>query len=64
MPKRELVDLPCNVMHETDKAWLLDFDGDGKGIWVPKSCGELHLDNETTGTFTCTETYAIKAELI
>lgn len=35
-----LVDISCNMEHETPKAWLLDV-GNDEPIWIPKSVGEL-----------------------
>lgn len=40
MPKQELYDITVQVIHETDKAWLVTEDGEKK-IWIPKSVGEM-----------------------
>lgn len=46
-----LHDITVQLIHETDKAWLLN-DGAKENVWVPKSWGEL--DNNPDGTYTLT----------
>lgn len=36
MSKRELIDLPCTLLHETKAAYRLDF-GLSEPVWLPKS---------------------------
>lgn len=43
MGKRELVDLPCILRHETRRAYLLDF-GEKEPVWLPKSQCEYHKE--------------------
>ncbi len=38
--KSDLIDLPARLVHETEKAWLLDF-GEAKPVWIPKSAAEF-----------------------
>ena len=38
--KSNLVDIEARLVHETEKAWLLDFGGEDP-VWVPKSVGEF-----------------------
>jgi hypothetical protein len=43
---KELTDLTVELVHETEKAWLVsqglkDKDGKQINIWIPKSVGEL-----------------------
>lgn len=46
MPKEpEIVDIACEILHETEKAFLI-FDGD-KQVWIPKSVGEWDEDGKT-----------------
>lgn len=54
----DLIDISAEIVHETDKAWLLS-DGTRKA-WVPKSMAE---DNED-GTFTMPEWLAQEKEFI
>lgn len=56
--RSNLIDLPARLMHETDKAWLLD-TGDDKPTWVPKSAAEF--DGET---LTLPEPLAIEKGLV
>lgn len=63
MPRSTLTDLPCELVHETDKAWLLDF-GDNQS-WVPKSIGELELNPDgVTATVTLPERWATENGLV
>jgi hypothetical protein len=43
--KSDLVDIACEIRHETEKAYLI-FDGD-KEVWIPKSLGEWDQDEKT-----------------
>jgi hypothetical protein len=43
---RELIDIACTVLHETDKAYLID-DGARK-VWLPKSQCEKNEDGTVT----------------
>ena len=45
--RSDLVDIACELRHETDKAFLIDA-GDGKKIWVPKSMCEFADDGILT----------------
>lgn len=38
--KSNLIDIDARLVHETEKAWLLDF-GEEKPVWVPKSAAEF-----------------------
>lgn len=41
----------CKLIHETEKAWLIN-DGTGpadEGVWIPKSQGEMYA--LTDGTY-------------
>lgn len=50
MPKPELFDLSCKLLHETRAAWRID---DGKKTdWFPKS--QCELAQESDGTWTLT----------
>jgi hypothetical protein len=42
--KSNLIDIPARLVHETDRAWLLD-TGEDKPVWIPKSAAEF--DGET-----------------
>lgn len=42
--RSNLIDLPARLVHETEKAWLLD-TGEQKPVWIPKSAAEF--DGET-----------------
>lgn len=48
MPKQSIIDLDCELIHETAKAWLLDF-GTEEHIWIPKSVGDIN-ENKTSIT--------------
>lgn len=41
---RETYETECEVLHETDAAWLLGIDDDQ--YWVPKACIENNDDLE------------------
>ncbi len=38
--KSYVIDLDARLVHETEKAWLLDF-GEDKPVWVAKSIAEF-----------------------
>ena len=40
--KSDLVDIACQLKHETAKAWLIN-DGT-KDVWIPKSQSEIEGD--------------------
>ena len=40
--RSNLTDIEVYLHHETEKSWLVSTDGDrSRGVWVPKSQGEL-----------------------
>jgi hypothetical protein len=41
--RNELVKIDCDLMDETEKAWLI-VDSEGEEYWVPKSISEWHPD--------------------
>lgn len=43
LPLSELVDIDCEIVHETGAAYLIDFGGKEK-VWVPKSIAEWDPD--------------------
>jgi hypothetical protein len=61
--KTNLIDLTVTLIHETEKAWLVN-DGTRK-TWVPKSWAELEKNPDGKSyTLTITEERAIEKELI
>lgn len=38
--KSDLIDLDARLVHETEKAWLID-TGDKKSVWIAKSMAEF-----------------------
>jgi hypothetical protein len=61
--KTKLIDLTVTLVHETEKAWLID-DGTKK-TWVPKSWAELEKNPDgKTWTLTINEEQALEKELI
>lgn len=42
---RELTEIACRIVHETEKAWLID-DGSEARTWIPKSIGEYDYDTK------------------
>ena len=56
--KSNLIDIEARLVHETEKAWLLDA-GEKKLVWVPKSSAEF--DGET---LTIPEPLALEKGLI
>lgn len=59
MSDQELYDFDAVIVHETEKALLLD-SGDIGAIWFPKSI----VVNNGDGTFTVPERYAMSKGLI
>ena len=43
--KSNLVEIDARLVHETEKAWLLDF-GDDEKVWIPKSIAEFDYDEK------------------
>lgn len=41
--------IPCKIIRETPKAWLLDV-GDVTQIWFPKSQGEIYTSGDGSKT--------------
>ena len=60
-----LIELDAELVHETEDAYLLDFDGDplgGEGhVWLPKSRCDFDSDN---GVVRLPEWLALKKGLI
>ena len=56
---KELFDFAAKLVHETEKAWLLDTGGPKK-VWIPKSQGQDNGD----GTFTVPIWLAKEKEII
>lgn len=48
--RSELHDIPVQLIHETEKAWLVN-DGT-KEAWVPKSIAEMEQNRDGTWTLT------------
>ena len=62
--KSDLVDIEVELIHATEKAWLITADGDKK-IWIPKSRAELErILGKRTYTLTLAENFAIEKELL
>jgi len=60
MPKKgaEIIDVDVDLIHQTEKAWLVSPDGRHK-VWIPKSLGQY--DN---GVLTLPTSYAIDKGLV
>jgi hypothetical protein len=43
MSKSDLIDLPCMLKYQTERAYLLDF-GEEESMWLPKSQVEYHKE--------------------
>lgn len=56
--RSNLIDIEARLVHETEKAWLLDV-GNDKPTWVPKSAAEF--DGET---LTIPEPLAVERGLV
>ena len=39
--KSNLIDIEARLVHQTEKAWLLDINGDDEPVWIPKSAAEF-----------------------
>ena len=62
--RSDLIDLSVVLVHETDKAVLVDH-GEAKPTWVPKSLCEIERDsNGKTWTLTLSERLATEKGLI
>lgn len=62
MPHSTLSDITVQLVHETEKAWLVD-DGSRKE-WIPKSAGEMDLNKDGTYCLTIPEWLAKERGLI
>lgn len=58
--RSDLIDLEARLVHETDKARLLDFGGDAP-VWLPKSQHEWDAED---GLVTLPERVAIDRGLV
>lgn len=61
---KNIYEADCEVVHETDGAWLLSIDGDE--YWVPKACLE-NSDDLEVGEKTVAEIhewFAIEKEMV
>lgn len=62
MTKSNLIQISVQLVHETEKAWLLD-DGTQK-VWFPKSWGELEEAPDGSYVLETEEAKAQEKELI
>jgi hypothetical protein len=64
----EYVDVECVIKHETEKAYLIEYDedenGDAVDCWVPKSQVGQIIKNGTTTNMEVAEWFAEKNGLI
>jgi hypothetical protein len=58
--RSDIVDIACVIIHETERAWLIDAGTDDH-IWIPKSIGEY---DPTDGTMAMPEWIAQEKGLI
>ncbi len=58
---QETVDLEVNIIHETDSAILVDYDGEE--VWLPLS-QVLEIHRTKPATIVITEWIALKKDLI
>lgn len=58
--RSDLVDIEATIVHETEKAYLLDAGGSAN-VWVPKSKVE---HDPSDGTFAMSESFALEKGLI
>jgi len=58
-----LVDISCELLHETADAWLVTDDGE-REIWIPKSLSEFERQKGNMGELTLPEWKAKQAGLI
>lgn len=56
--KSNLIDLPAELRHETEKAWLISTNGTNR-VWIPKSAAEFE-----DGVLTLPEPLALEKGLI
>ena len=62
--KSDLHDFTVQIVHATDKAWLVDHGGE-KPVWIPKSWCEVERDaNGKTATLTMSESKAVEKGLL
>lgn len=61
----QLIDIACQVVRETEKAWGITEADDGTVIWVPKSACEWHpIPGKFVGTMVMPEWLAKEKGLI
>jgi hypothetical protein len=58
--RSDLVDIACVIIHETERAWLVDA-GTDDNVWIPKSVGEW---DPTDSTMAMPERWAKEKGLI
>jgi hypothetical protein len=58
--RSDIVDIACVIIHETERAWLIDAGTDAH-VWIPKSIGEY---DPTDNTMTMPEWMAHEKGLI
>jgi hypothetical protein len=64
MSRSDLIDISVTLVHETDRAVLVDHGG-GANVWLPKSACEIERDpNGKTWTLTLPERLANEKGLI
>lgn len=62
--RSDLIDISVTLVHQTDKAILVDHGG-GENVWPPKSAVEFERDaNGKTWTVTLPERLALEKGLI
>jgi hypothetical protein len=62
--RSDLIDISVVLVHQTDKAVLVDHGGDGN-VWIPKSLCEIERDPDgKTWTLTLSEQVAEEKGLI
>lgn len=52
--KSDVIDIEVKLVHETDKAWLVEYNEDEEPVWVPMSVGELEKIPNRHNTYTLT----------
>ena len=60
MPRSDLVDISCMILHETERALYIDYSGT-EPCWVPKALCEY---DDTDGTLTLPEWLAQEKGMI
>jgi hypothetical protein len=58
--RSDIIDIACVIIHETERAWLIDA-GTDDNVWIPKSIGE---HDPTDDTIAMPEWLAIEKGLI